>query len=45
MLTLFAQQLHEDFILRKGVNLVSDQVVMCSLLQTVITADELYGDI
>ena len=29
----------------QAVNLVWDQVVMCSLLQTVTTADQLYGDI
>ena len=45
MLTLLAQQVQWRLHVNKGVNLVSDQVVMCSVLQTVITADELYGDI
>ena len=35
-----AQQLQWRFHLNKSVNLVWDQLVMCSMLQTVITADE-----
>ena len=37
-LTLLSQQLQWRLHVHKGVNLVWDQLVMCSLLQTVITA-------
>ena len=42
--TFWAQQLQRRLHLTEGVDLVWDQLVMCSLLQTAITADDV-GDV